>query len=230
MSNGLQNVEWLLGGEPRDTSCDRGESFIEALSFFIGKFETTELNENDMNDLEAMGIYEEVSQIEALFHKIEDKLFSEESLNESPEILLSALPTAIATAMGALAFGSAMFHNWVKEGTILPKGVTMAISAIRKWVVSAPTPSAKSARRERLTNMIKNKNAEWSPMQVKAAVDRILTNEDRNAAIGTSSEKPQGSGRHGTYETGFAHTKKVENMSPKEREAYNRKRFPNIKR
>jgi hypothetical protein len=190
----------------------------------MGRFETTELNESDFNDIAALDLYEEISQIEALFHKIEDKLHSPEVINESPEAVIAALPTAVATLMGGVVFGSMMFRNWVKDGTILPKGISDAVMAAGKWLMTPKTERERDVRRERLAAMIKHKNPEMSPTQINQAINRIISEEKKPAG------KPANSGRSGTYETGFAHTKKVEAMTDKEREEYNRKRFPNRKK
>lgn len=221
--NVYENMDWLLGGSYKDDD-DKSKraSLIEELSFFIGKFSTTNINENDYNDIEAFEIYDEMSIIEEAFEKIQDKIYSQKSLDESMDTIATIIPAAISTIAGGLAIGSAMFKSWMNNGSVLPKGLQNAEAAIRRWIMEV-TGTSRVQRKEHLARVLRKENPNASMIEIDAMISKILKGDTNVSTF----IKPEDSAHFGTYDTEFARAFRHKNMTPKEKEAWLNKRFPN---
>ena len=227
-----KNMDWLLGGSfesPDEYKGVRRESLIEALSFFVGKISTMEINESDSDDLAAFDIEDELSEMENLFERIQEKLFIND-INENSDVLVTVLPAAVATLMGGIGLGTALFQQWVKEGTVLPKFLYNAEYKLGKFLGEV-TGAELAKRRGELAAQIRKENPKASPIEIKAAIARIEADYKRKAEYKPSTYvPPKDSAKHGTHDPEVGQVMRkhlaLQNMTPKEKEAYNRKRFP----
>jgi hypothetical protein len=188
-----------------------------------------EINESDSDDLAAFDIEDELSEMENLFGRIQEKLFLND-INESADALVTVLPAAVATLMGGIGLGTALFKTWVKEGTILPKFLYNAEYKLGKFLGEV-TGAELAKRRGELAAQIRKENPKASPIEIKAAISRIEADYKRKAEYKPSTYvPPKDSAKHGTHDPEVGQVMRkhlaLQNMTPKEKEAYNKKRFP----
>lgn len=219
----INESEWLLGGEPSSEETNEERvSLVETLSFIVGKFESMDEDANDFHDVNKLDLFEELSQLEDTLEAIKCKLGL--NLNEDMSALAVAIPSFV-TLLTGVGFG--LLKKWMKDGTILPKGLDASMLKAGKWI-HAEDPAIRRKRKQDLIAEFQKKMPQASLVSIKALVDKM----EHEAVHGKTStyEPPKNSAKHGTYETEFARTMKLKNMTDKEREEYNRKRFPNIKK
>lgn len=232
MNNGnLRTMEWLLGGDCSDIAEDvKRDSLIEGLSFILGKFESLVETEDELALLETLEIDEDVSELEDVLKRIQTKLLSSDLkiINEmDASVIAVAVPAAASLIAGASA---ALLKTWMKTGSIIPVGLQGATHSLNRWLNSV-NGKDKAERRAALAKKFAEKHPEASPIQIKAMIARIESDEVAGVRPkGSTYVPPPDSAKHGTYDNDIGRAFRINNMSDKERAEYNKKRFPNKKK
>lgn len=204
--NDYNSAGWLLGDEMKVET--RTVTMMDTINQFIGRFEACRLNETDMNEIVGFGIYNELSELESIIHRISDKIHNVEDLNES-EIIAMGVSGAIASAIAAISLSKPLLKAWA-EDNILPKGLEGAGRTIKK-AISHLTGEAKAKMKADIIKEFRRigKLEGLSAAQIESMVAAEISRQKRVEAL--SKDR--------------AHFNRELEKS-RERTEYNSKRFP----
>ena len=222
----INESAWLLGDDVVVRNTER-VSLMETLSFIVGMFEAMEDSKEDFYDANMLDLIDEISEMEDVVTKVREKLETTE-LNEDISSLSIAIPSLISLVAGASA---ALFKKWAADGTLLPKGLENVSFKLGGWIKTASSKEEQAARRKKIEDELAKK----MPRADKDSIKRVVADmekryEESRGGKENAYKPPKDSGKHGTYDTEFARAMRYKNMTDKEREEYNNKRFPNRKK
>lgn len=215
--NNLKRMESLLDGDFKDfqnlkesevvvekeVQLDLGEleveedkTIVEHLFESFDKYNSLLLTESDNELIEQFGIADEIFAIQESLDVIREKI-----VNESVSDIVASTPVLLPI----IASGIAGVVGWIlkrKAGgdSAIPRPVVNTMFAINQYVQGGK----EAERREIIKNAVLKANPNLDKKQVESAIDIAIKNADNLAKI----KKPQGSAKHGTYETDFMKAQK----------------------
>lgn len=195
-SETIEDVEPIIELELDEEVQEKG--FLETFQEIFEKYDSLNITEEETKLFEAAGIDDELIAIQEAMESIRSKM----NLNES----------VAATAIPLIASGIAAVVSWYirrKAGgdSAIPRPVVNTLYDINQFV----SGGKEAERRE----IIKNSVLKSNPNLDKKQIDNVINLAIKNADKLKNLPKPQGSAKHGTYETGFMAAQKERDRQKK---------------
>ena len=195
-SETIEDVEPIFELELDEENQEKG--FLETFQEIFEKYDSLNITEEETKLFESAGIDDELIAIQEAMESIRSKMNLDESVAAT---LLPAIATGIASVV-------AWYIRRKASGeSAIPRPVVNTLYDINQFV----SGGKEAERREAIKNFVLKGN----PNLDKKELDTVISLAIKNADKLKNLPKPQGSAKHGTYETGFMKAQKERDRQKK---------------